>query len=192
VPARRALLACLAAALACDAAAAPEPTEESILPETDVCDPVRDWDDADAALEHDLQAALNALRAEGGRCGALVFPPAPAVYMDPALRCQARLHSQDMVAREYLGEVDPDGLGTAARLAGVGYEPATFAENVGFGYADAATALQLWADSPANCWKLYARELTELGVGVVAGAFTPKDEEAPIDGRYWTVTLAAR
>lgn len=188
---RRAALACLAAALACDGAAADPPAEESILPEAAVCDPVRDWDDAAAALEDELQTALNALRAEGGRCGQLVFPPAPPVDMDPALRCQARLHSQDMVTRAYLGEVDPDGLGTAARLAGVGYVPATFAENVGFGYPDAATAVQLWADSPANCWKLRARELTELGVGVVTGTFEPKDQP-PLDGPYWTVTLAAR
>lgn len=188
---RRRSLVALALVLACDDPGAAPPEEEQVLPELELCDPVRAWDEDHAALEGAFQAALNDLRAEGGQCGQLVFPPAPPVYLDPALRCVARLHSQDMVAREYLGEVDPDGLGTAFRLGEVGYEAATFAENVGFGYEDPAAALALWADSSANCWKLFARELTDIGVGVVDGPFAPKDRPET-DGLYWTVTFAAR
>lgn len=185
----RVRLLCLAALLACDAPA-PEVTAELVVPDTDVCAPVAEWTEAHAELEAQLQTALNDLRARGGRCGQLRFPPAPPVYMDPHLRCAARLHSQDMAALPYLGEVDPEGLGTAARLAAVGYTASTFAENVGFGYPDAASALALWADSSANCWKLYARELTDIGVGVSPGTFEAKDD-GPLTGLYWTVTFAA-
>lgn len=186
----RVRLACLAVLLACDAAPEPEVSDESIVPDSEVCEPVAAWDDDHAALEAEFQLALNELRADGGHCGQLRFAPAPPVYMDPHLRCAARLHSQDMATRPYLGEVDPDGLGTAARLTTVGYEAATFAENVGFGYPSAASALALWADSPANCWKLRARELTDIGVGIATGEFTPKDQD-PQTGLYWTVTFAA-
>ena len=48
------------------------------------------------------------LRAQGGRCGDLNYLPAPPLRSAPALRCAARLHSQDMHIRQYLGQVDPD------------------------------------------------------------------------------------
>ena len=185
----RARLVCLVALFACDAPAVVV-DDEDIVPDNEVCTPVAEWDDEHAALEAEFQDALNALRADGGTCGDLVFPPAPPVYMDPSLRCAARLHSQDMAERTYLGEVDPDSIGTAVRLAQVGYTAVTFAENVGFGYPTVASALALWADSPVNCWKLRARELTDIGVGVHTGAYAPKDED-PITGLYWTVTFAA-
>lgn len=184
----RARLVCLAVVFACDAPAVVV-DEEQVLPDGELCAAVSEWDADHADLEAEFQDALNALRAEGGTCGDLVFPPAPPVYMDPSLRCIARLHSQDMATRGYLGEVDPDGVGTAARLAQVGYPAVTFAENVGFGYPTVASALALWADSPVNCWKLRARELTDIGVGVHTGEFTPKDVD-PVTGLYWTVTFA--
>jgi uncharacterized protein YkwD len=183
-------LVCLAVLLACDGGPASEPVADAIVPDTELCAPVADWDEDLRALEDDFQAALNARRAAGGRCGDLVFAPAPPVYMDPALRCVARLHTADMIAREYLGEVDPDGLGLAARLAQVDWPATSFAENVGFGYENPGSALSLWTDSPANCWKLYARELTAVGVGVQTGPYAFKDRD-PIDGPYWSVVLAA-
>jgi uncharacterized protein YkwD len=182
---------CLALCLlACDAAApAPEPAPEIL--DHALCEDVVDWDDELVAAEEDLLAAVNAARAAGGRCGGLRFPPAPPIGFDPALRCAARLHSLDMIARAYLGQVDPDGVGTGPRLAALGFAAATFAENVGFGYLDGEAAVLAWRDSPPNCWKLHARELTLAGAGVAAGEFTPKDED-PIPGLYWTLTLAAR
>lgn len=185
----RPLAALALVVLACDDPA-PAAEEELAVPETELCAPVSEWDPDHAALEDDFQVALNTLRAGGGKCGQLVFPPAPPVYLDPSLRCVARLHSQDMVAREFLGEVDPDGLGTAHRLAQVDYPATTFAENVGVGYETPDAALALWADSSANCWKLFARELTDIGVGITVGSFTPKDKP-PIDVLYWTVTFTA-
>lgn len=185
----RACFVCLAAVLACEEPAAPAVEEAQAVPDDAVCDPVRDWDEGHAEIEADFLRALNDLRAGGGRCGDLVFAPASPVHLDPALRCAARLHSQDMAARPYLGEVDPDGLGTAARLVQVDYVAATFGENVGFGYKSAASALSLWADSPVNCWKLYAREFTAIGVGVDLGEFDPKDFE-PREGLYWSVVFA--
>ena len=186
----RARLACLAALFACEAPAVPEVEEELAVPEGEVCDPVREWDEDHAALEEEFQRAVNDLRAAGGTCGDLVFAPAAPVYLDPALRCAARLHSVDMAARPYLGEVDPDGIGTAARVAAVGYPAVTFGENVGFGYESAASAISLWADSPVNCWKLYAREFTDIGVGLSLGEFDPKDFD-PREGLYWSVVFAA-
>jgi uncharacterized protein YkwD len=197
----RVRLACLAVLLACDAAPEPEVSDESIVPDSEVCEPVAAWDDDHAALEAEFQLALNELRADGGACGRLRFAPAPPVYMDPHLRCAARLHSQDMHLRQYLGQVDPDGLGTRARLDAVEHRASTFAENVGFAAIDpdadidrmataAADIAASWADNPLSCWKLRAGELEEICIGAYIGGFTP-DEEEPLPGYYWTAIVTA-
>ena len=174
-----------------------EPAEVPVVPDLERCDPV-----ADSTLgpaEDALLAAINELRAAGGRCGALAFLPAAPLRVDPALRCAARLHSADMQARMYTGQVDPDGVGTGPRVGAVGYDASTFAENTGFtvtSEADtaftqaAADMLATWADNPTTCWKLHARELQDLGIGAATGMFTPKEAE-PVPGLYWTATFAA-
>ncbi len=182
---------------ACDPAPAPA-VEEPEVPTGARCEPV-----ADAPLvaaEQALLAEINALRAGGGRCGTLAFLPAAPLRFAPALRCAARLHSEDMVAREFLGVLDPDGLGTGARLLAVDYEASTFGENVGFSRVDAddpdlaevaaADIAAAWADNPTTCWKLRARELEQLGIGATLGSYTQKGAE-PTPGVIWTATFAA-
>lgn len=185
---------------ACDPAASePDPADLDV-PALELCDPVADWDSL--AVEEHLVAQINALRRDGGRCGARSFLPAAPLGIDPALRCIARLHSKDMVVRGYLAQVDPDGVGTGPRLDAVGYLAATFAEDVAFvdapstadadlAEAAADAAVRSWKDNPTTCWKLYAREWTDLGVGAVRGGYDPKDSEAVV-GVYWTATFAAQ
>lgn len=183
--------------LACDTSA-PSPDVVLDIPETEACAPAADWPDPWAAAEAQLLRELNALRAEGGSCGDLHFSPAPPLRMDPTLRCAARLHTADMLARSYVSAVDPDGLGTAARLALVGYDAATFTEAVAVVTEDAIDerddardALTAWRNNPTSCWQLFARELTDAGVGGREGSFIPKDEDTPHRAGYWTLTLAA-
>ena len=180
----------------CDPAPA-EPDEVPVVPDLELCDPIADSELGPA--EDALLARINAMRAAGGRCGALAFLPAPPLRSDPALRCAARLHSADMQARMYTGQVDPDGVGTGPRLTAVDYTASTFAENTGFtvtSEADpdftraAADMLATWADNPTTCWKLHARELRDIGVGAAAGMFMPKEAD-PVSGLYWTATFAA-
>lgn len=181
----------------CDPAAQDPADEPPAVPDIAVCDPV-----ADSKLgpgEDALLAEVNSLRAAGGRCGGLAFLPAPPLRADPALRCAARLHAADMQARAYVGQIDPDKVGTGPRLAAVDYVASTFAENDGFTVtaADpdleraAADIVATWADNPMTCWKLHARELQDLGVGAAPGMFTPKDAEEPVSGLYWTAIFAA-
>ena len=195
-------LALLLLALACDPAADEPGPDAPVVAGLAICDPIADWDSL--ALEAALLAQINDLRREGGHCGDLAFVPAPGLGMDPALRCAARLHTQDMVTRAYLAQVDPDGIGTGPRLDALGYIASTYAENVGFvqdepepdpdGEPDperAARAILLgWQDNPTTCWKLYARELTAIGIGATPGGFEPKDLD-PVEGLYFTATFAA-
>lgn len=183
-------------AVACDPA--PESAaDEPVVPALPLCEPVAEF--ATLAVEDALLAQINALRRDGGTCGALRFLPAPPLAITPELRCIARLHSKDMAVRGFLAQVDPDGLGTDNRLDAVGVAASTFAENVGFvddadltdAEDEAADAIvRSWQDNPTTCWKLYARELTDLGVGAVRGSYDPKDTEAVV-GVYWTATFTA-
>jgi uncharacterized protein YkwD len=193
----RPCLALLLLAACDDAPADPDPAPE--VPAGTRCEPVADWPHARA--EALLLAEINDLRAQGGRCGALNYLPAAPLRADPALRCAARLHSQDMHLRQYLGQVDPDGLGTRARLDAVEHRASTFAENVGFAAIDpdadidrmataAADIAASWADNPLSCWKLRAGELEAIGIGAYIGGFTP-DEEEPLPGYYWTAIFTA-
>lgn len=183
--------------LACDPPA-PAATPAPELPDSELCAPAAAWPEPWADAEVELLRELNALRAEGGRCGDLVFAPAPPLRMHPDLRCVARLHTADMIARDYVAAVDPDGLGTGARLALAGYDAATFTEAVAVVHEDeidevddALDVLTAWRTSPTNCWQLHARELSEVGVGAREGVRVPKDETDPRRAGYWTLTLAA-
>lgn len=196
-PALRRPCLALVAVLACDAAPVDErapPPEVADLP---ACEPVADWPEAWAEAERAVLAEINALRAEGGRCGDLQFAPAPPLQMHPTLRCAARLHTDDMIARAYVTSVDPDGLGLGARLSALEYDPATFAEVVAVvteddvsAADDARDVVVAWRDNLTSCWQLYARELTHAGVGGREATFTPNNQTEPRRAAYWTLSLA--
>lgn len=192
--------ACIGAfLLACDPPTAPEETPAPEVPELAACESVTAdmWPEPWSAAEREVLARINALRAEGGSCGALQFSPAPPLAMHPALRCAARLHTDDMIARAYLSSVDPDGLGVGPRLVALGYDPATFSEIVAVVTEesideadDAADVVTAWRDNPTSCWQLYARELTHVGIGGLEATYTAKETDEPQRAAYWTVTLA--
>jgi uncharacterized protein YkwD len=188
-------LAPLLLALACDPGPAESGPDAPVVADLAVCDPVADWD---TLIEDALLAQINDLRREGGTCGDLAFGPAPGLGSDPTLRCGARLHSLDMTTRDYLAQVDPDGVGTGPRLDLLGYVASTYGENVGFVEAApdldpelvARAILLSWQDNPGTCWKLRARELEAVGIGATAGGFDPKELE-PVTGFTFTATFAA-
>lgn len=184
--------------LACDPAAPPEEEPALEVPDTEACEPASAWSESWSAAEREVLARINALRAEGGRCGDLRFAPAPPLSLHPTLRCAARLHTADMIARAYVSSVDPDGLGLGDRLAALGFSAATFAEVVAVVTEDevdpaddAADVITAWRDNPTSCWQLYARELTHAGIGGAEAPFMSKDADAPQQAAYWTLTLAA-
>ena len=185
--------------LACDAPVAPEPEAVPAVPELAACEPVGDdaWPEPWADAELEVLARVNALRARGGSCGVLQFSPAPPLRMQPNLRCAARLHTDDMVERAYVSSVDPDGLGAGNRIARLEYNAATFAEVVAVvteddidELDDADDVVTAWRDNPTSCWQLFARELTEVGVGGREATYMAKEAEEPQRAAYWTLTLA--
>lgn len=184
--------------LACDPVAPPEDEVALEVADIPACEPAAEWSESWSAAEREVLARINALRAKGGRCGDLWFSPAPPLSLHPTLRCAARLHTADMIERQYLSSVDPDGRGLGDRLAGLDYAAATFAEVVAVVTEDevdldddAADVVVAWQDNPTSCWQLRARELTHVGIGGAEATFKPNGAAAPQRAAYWTLTLAA-
>jgi hypothetical protein len=94
---------------------------------------------------------LNNARANPAAYGASIgvnlsyIPPAPPLTMDPTLVEAARLHSQDMSARNYFSHYTPEGLGPYDRMVAAGYQPGgDWGESIAGGtvYPTPAAALQ--------------------------------------------------
>lgn len=134
------------------------------------CAAVVDWDPAAAQLEQDVLAIVNQRRAEGADCGAEgSFAPAPPLAMNGRLRCAARNHSADMVARSYFDHYSPEGASPGDRVDAAEYAWSTWGENIAGGSADAAGTMDQWMSSDGHCSNIMSPGYTELGVGYAAG-----------------------
>ena len=89
--------------------------------------------------------------------------------MDPAPRCAARRHSQDMGERQYFDHINPDGEDPGDRLSSAGYVASTWGENIAFGYPDAESVVAGWMQSDGHCANILRPNFTEIGIGYAQG-----------------------
>ena len=90
----------------------------------------------------------------------------PVVYND-LLTEAAQGHADDMVARNYIDHVNPEGQGPGERVAETGYAFDTVWENIFWGSTKETAAIQTWMDSEdGHREALLAAEAQEIGVGV--------------------------
>ncbi|MBC8077434.1 MAG: CAP domain-containing protein, partial [Chloroflexales bacterium] len=85
-----------------------------------------------SGLAPDEQAVLSAINNERAK-----LPNCPALTVSPALQQAARVHSDDMAARDYFDHKDPNGVDGAARAKVAGYTSDYVGENVAAGQASA-------------------------------------------------------
>lgn len=77
-----------------------------------------------------------------------------------------------MFNRQYFGHVNPDGLGPAGFVDGVGYAYLRVGENLALGgFAGDADLVQAWVDSPEHKANIFSTGFTELGVAAGPGTF---------------------
>ncbi|MGH1339901.1 MAG: CAP domain-containing protein, partial [Nannocystales bacterium] len=123
----------------------PPPSDE--VPDNAYCNGVADWTPAWTELENEILAIVNQRRAEGANCGSAgSFGPAGPVTANPALRCAARVHSQDMVDRNFFDHTNPSGESPFQRMVEAGYQYSTAGENIAAGNSTAAATMQQWMD----------------------------------------------
>lgn len=111
----------------------------------------------------DFVSLMNAHRQTVG-CEALVWNSAVAGV--------AQAHSQDMLSRSYFAHDNPDGESPFDRLRAAGVTYSGAAENIAYGYPDAAAVLNGWLNSSGHRRNIENCGLSEHGVG--------------LEGTHWT------
>ena len=103
------------------------------------------------------------------------------------LRRAALRHSRDMVEREFLEHVNPDGVGHAERIVRAGYPlgaRSVAGENLAAGERDASTPAVIvdgWMHSPGHRRNILRPEFRLIGIGIV-----PRFEGGGAGGTYTT------
>ena len=133
------------------------------------------------AMVYNLDPALmlrliNEQRTAGCKCGTTDMPPAPKLKWNDLLAKAAYHHSVDMYTHRKLDHTSSDGRSPNDRIKATGYNPATWGENIAFGYANEKSVIQGWMQSSGHCANIMNKNLTEVGVGR--------------EGNYWTMILA--
>ena len=130
------------------------------VPDSDHCESVAGWSGGWSALEWAILEQTNQVRSEGTFCDLdgdgedddeEWYPPVGPLEMQENLRCAARIHSVDMLERDFFDHTNPDGLGPAERMTEAGYPWMGFGENIGWGYATANEMMVGWLISPPHC-----------------------------------------
>jgi uncharacterized protein YkwD len=86
----------------------------------------------------------------------------------------ARVHSQDMLDRDFFAHTNPDGVTPAQRLRNAGIDYRRMAENIAWGYPTGSAVLQGWLGSPGHRANIENCALLEHGVGLVGTHWTHK------------------
>jgi uncharacterized protein YkwD len=139
------------------------------VPEGEYCAAVAGWDEEAAALEEEVLVLVNEARETARSCGNKAFGKAGPLVMEPHLRCAARLHSVDMIERDFFDHVDPDGGQPWDRAEAAGYEWQLVGENIAQGYETAESVMAGWLKSPGHCSNIMEPGFTDFGVGYEYG-----------------------
>lgn len=135
-------------------------------------DPTLDWPAASASLEAEVLALVNQRRAMGGTCGGTSYPAVPALTVDALLTKAARLHTHDMVTRDYFDHENPEGQQPWDRMSALGYEWSSAGENIAAGQTTAAAVMATWMGSPGHCRNILNEDFEEIGIGFSMNTWT--------------------
>jgi uncharacterized protein YkwD len=119
-------------------------------------------------MENKVTDLVNAERVKAG-CGKL--------RTDSRLHKAARDFSALMAAKNFFSHTSPDGSDFVDRIAAAGYpRDAAAAENIAYGYADAAAVVKGWMGSSGHRANILNCSHKAVGVGLAYRQSTP----------YWT------
>jgi hypothetical protein len=143
------------------------------------CDRVTSWPEEWEGLENGAWNLVNELRETGVNCsGEPVVPSPPLLNLVPALRCAARLHSEDMVVRDFFAHVNEDGVDYPERIAQTGYSAPVYGESIaqsneGFGGFGGQVPWSLFQELRAEeCENLVDPRFDSVGIGYYEGVWT--------------------
>ncbi len=130
---------------------------------------------------HVLQL-VNEVRANGARCGAKSFGPAPPLQPSGTLDSVASQHAVDMARHDYFEHLDRSGRSPADRVRATGYREILVGENIAYGPASADEAVAGWLHSTGHCENIMDPRFVEMGIAVAPG-------QGVKHGLYWDQVL---
>ena len=119
----------------------------------------------------DMLNMVNALRAEGCKCGGKKMAPVPALKWNSLLENTAINHAKDMAQHNRLDHVGSDGSEIDTRANRVGYKWMELGENIAFGQPTTRQVMLDWIKSATHCKQMMSDKITEIG--------------AARSGKYW-------
>ena len=149
--------------------------------------PCGGWSSEWSALEEEVLALVNEVRAQGYTCYDGYKPPADPLTMEPLLRCAARLHSQDMGENNFFSHTGSDGSSMSQRVEAQGYVGwFSLGENIAAGIDRSRDAVDLWlASTEGHCSNIMGSGYSEIGIGAY---FSDRSSY----GWYWTQDFGSR
>lgn len=144
---RYAVLALLLPLAACDTLVAETPWDSAPLSEP--------WPE--------MLAAVNAVRAEGARCGGQAYAPAGPLVWNARLEQAALRHTTDMMEHDHFDHVGTDGSEPGDRARRAGYEWRIVGENIARFQPTIERVVEDWMESPSHCRQIMDPAFVEMG-----------------------------
>lgn len=157
-------------------------TGDDSIPGNGYCEDVADWPAGYREFEEEMLVIVNEERAAGASCGGQAFGAAPPLTMNGALRCAARVHSQDMATQGFFDHDNPSGESPFDRMGRAGYSYLSAGENIAAGQRTPEEVMAGWMDSPGHCSNIMNPDFSEFGGGYFVN-------DADSFGHYWTQTF---
>jgi uncharacterized protein YkwD len=119
----------------------------------------------------DMLGFVNAVRANGCRCGGKNVAPVPPLKWNGQLEEAAIGHARDMARHNYFDHIGSDGSEIDTRIEQAGYKWMEVGENIAFGQQSIRQVILDWIKSPSHCFQLMNPRVQEIG--------------AARHGKYW-------
>ncbi len=139
---------------------APKPTASPVVLPTETGD-----------FREDMLAMVNAVRAQGCKCGGKKYAPVSPLSWHALLEEAAMAHAADMNKHNHFDHIGTDGSEIDTRIDRVGYKWMEIGENIAWGYDSVREAVIAWIKSASHCRQLMSGKVTEMG--------------AARNGKYW-------
>jgi uncharacterized protein YkwD len=131
-------------------------------------------------------ALVNAHRAAGASCGSSgSFAATTPLAWNTLLTQAALVHSDDMVANDFVSHTGSDGSNAGQRSTAAGYLWSTWGENIAAGQPTVAIVVAAWMASPGHCANLMQPAFRDIGLACVSGS------ASNVYRSYWTMALGA-
>ncbi len=136
-----------------------------VIPSIAYCEPAQNWPTESNTWEFDVLALVNQRRSEGANCGGTSLGPAPALSMNGALSCAARVHSWDMATQGYFDHSSQNGDQPWDRMTKAGYNWRAAGENIAMGQANPTDVMNAWMSSQGHCQNIMNPDFVDIGIG---------------------------